>query len=337
MTAALPSTPIISASLFRAAHQEDWERLERLIGRAERRSLRRLDEDELLALPILYRKTLSSLSVVRETSLDRGLATYLEQLCTRAYFLIYGVRGSAWRQAARFFASGWPASVQALWRETIASALFLLAGTLVGYLLVIHDPGWFYTIVSRGMASGRDPSASVSDLRQGLYHGGKDWLGTFAAFLFTHNAQMAIFAFALGFAFCLPTAILVTLNGLTLGAFLALYVPKGLGVAEFGWLMIHGTTELFAIVLSGAAGFRIGLAVAFPGRTARIDAAVAAGRDSAGVMIGVVLMLAAAGVLEGVGRQTIVSDGPRYAIALAALACWLAYFYLPRGARGGRG
>ena len=32
--------------------------------------------------------------------------------------------------------------------------------------------------------------------------------------------------------------------------------------------MIHGTTELFAIVLAGAAGFRIGWASAFPGEAA---------------------------------------------------------------------
>src|SRR3546814_1376296 len=56
---------------------------------------------------------------------------------------------------------------------------------------------------------------------------------------------------------------------------------------EFGgWLLIHGTTELFAIVLAGAAGFRIGMAVAFPGRLSRIDSAVAAGRGAGVAKIG---------------------------------------------------
>ena len=32
-----------------------------------------------------------------------------------------------------------------------------------------------------------------------------------------------------------------------------------------GWLIIHGSTEIFAIVLAGAAGFRIGWSVVFPG------------------------------------------------------------------------
>src|SRR3546814_15715066 len=72
-----------------------------------------------------------------------------------------------------------------------------------------------------------------------------------------------------------------------LGAFFAVFVPKGLGGEFGGWLLIHGTTELFAIVLAGAAGFRIGMAVAFPGRLSRIDSAVAAGRGAGGAVGGV--------------------------------------------------
>src|SRR3546814_7567619 len=75
-----------------------------------------------------------------------------------------------------------------------------------------------------------------------------------------------------------------------LGAFFAVFVPKGLGGEFGGWLLIHGTTELFAIVLAGAAGFRIGMALAFPGRLSRIDSAVAAGRGAGVAMAGVMLM-----------------------------------------------
>ena len=59
--------------------------------------------------------------------------------------------------------------------------------------------------------------------------------------------------------------------------------------------MIHGTTEIFAICISGAAGIRIGMAIAFPGTASRVDAAVEAGRTAATAMGGTVLMLAVAG------------------------------------------
>ena len=114
------------------------------------------------------------------------------------------------------------------------------------------------------MAQGRDPTATTAFLRSVLYGGERHGLSLFAAFLFTHNAQIAVFAFALGFAFCLPTAFLMLTNGCVLGAMLALYAPRGLALQLGGWLFIHGTTELFAVTLAGAAGFRIGWALAFP-------------------------------------------------------------------------
>ncbi|AUW58206.1 hypothetical protein C1T17_08905 [Sphingobium sp. SCG-1] len=325
------SGPLVNASRFRAAHQSDWEGLDLLLTRMEKRSVRSLTDEDILALPLLYRSALSSLSVARETSLDRALVTYLEQLCTRAYFQIYGVPTSAVRQIRQFFARGWPIAVQALWRETVACFLLTVAGAVAGYWLVASDSSWFYSIIPNAIAGGRDPSASVETLRATIY--GKQesgMLATFAVYLFTHNSQIAIFAFALGFAFAVPTVLLLVYNGLMLGAMLAVFAQKGLGFGFAGWLAIHGSTELFAIMLSGAAGIRIGMAVAFPGRAARTEAAVDAGRSAAIAVAGVVCMLLVAGLLEGIGRQTIQSDAMRYGIGIAALAGWLGYFYLPR-------
>lgn len=330
MSAPVLAAPLVNASRFRQAHGPDWERLERLVSLMERRSVRALSDDDLLALPLLYRTTLSSLSVARETSLDRALVAYLEQLSTRAYFQLYGVPTSAGAQLSAFFARDWPRAVQSLWRETLAALLLTILSAVAAYLLVRSDPGWFYAVVDPGMASGRDPAASVQTLRQSLYGKQEDMLATFATYLFTHNSQVAILCFALGFAFAVPTAMLLVYNGLTIGAFFAVFVPKGLGPGFAAWLSIHGTTEIFAILLAAAAGFRIGTAIAFPGRRSRMDAAVTAGRLAATAMIGVVLMLLVAGLLEGIGRQVIRVDDLRALIGAAMLAGWLTYFYLPR-------
>lgn len=332
-SAILGAQPIlVNATRFRKAHEAEWERLEYLVSRIEKRSVRALSDEDLLVLPLLYRSALSSLSVARETSLDRALISYLEQLCTRAYFQIYGVPTSALRQLGRFFARGWPEAVQAIWRETLVSFLLTVAGVVVAYILVNSDPIWFYGIMPEGLAAGRDPSASTEALRATLYDNHHDGLASAAAFLFTHNAQIAILAFALGFAFGVPTVLVILYNGLMLGAFLAVFVTKGLGWNVGGWLMIHGTTEIFAIVLAGGAGFRIGMAIAFPGRVSRGDSAIAAGRSAATAMAGAVVMLIVAGLLEGIGRQTVTDDWTRYGIGLTMLIGWLVYFYMPRKA-----
>ena len=47
-------------------------------------------------------------------------------------------------------------------------------------------------------------------------------------------------------------------------------------------------------------------------------------------MVGVILMLFAAGLLEGFGRQLIADTMLRYAIGTLMLLFWLAYYYIPR-------
>jgi uncharacterized membrane protein SpoIIM required for sporulation len=120
------------------------------------------------------------------------------------------------------------------------------------------------------------------------------------------------------------------MNGLMLGAFLALFSSHGLGFEAIGWLSIHGTTEIFAVILAGGAGLRIGWTLAFPGKETRAAAMSRAGRQAGTLMGGVVLMLLAAGMLEGFARQLVNNDFARYAIAGTILLLWLGYYYLPR-------
>lgn len=313
---------------FRRERENAWRELESLLDRAERQAASKLTDEELLAIPALYRAALSSLSVARATSLDQALVDYLEALCARGYFFVYGSRTSFKERMQRFFAIDWPVAVKSIWRETLVATLITFAGALAAYMLVMSDPDWYSAFVSPDMASGRDPTASTEYLRSTLYNSDEaEGLSVFATFLFTHNAQIAIFAFALGFAFCLPSSLLLAYNGCALGAMFAVFASRGLGFEFAGWILIHGVTELLAVILAGAAGLKIGWSIAFPGDLSRLAAAEKSGREGAVVMIGVVIMLFIAGLLEGFGRQLINSDTIRYGIAAATGFIWFTYFY----------
>jgi uncharacterized membrane protein SpoIIM required for sporulation len=315
---------------FRKEREAEWRKLEGILARAERSSPAVLSDDEIIALPVLYRSALSSLSVARAISLDQSLIAYLESLCARAYFFVYGTRTTFAKRIVTFFARDWPKAARELWRETVLSIALMALGVIVAYVLTMRDSTWFYSFVSPALAGGRGPAASAEELRATLFSDGESGLSVFATFLFTHNAEVALLAFALGFAFCLPSAFLMFSNGMMLGAFIALFASRGLSIEFGGWVSIHGTTELFAIALSGAAGFRLGWTLAFPGAQSRVEAMSAAGRKAAIVMTGVVAMLGVAGLLEGIGRQVITDTSMRYAVALFAILLWGAYFYLPR-------
>jgi uncharacterized membrane protein SpoIIM required for sporulation len=322
-----------STAAFRREREADWDAFEQLVVRLERGSIRRLSDDELLALPRLYRAVVSSLSIARATSLDAALVGYLEGLSTRGYFLLYGIREPRGTRILNFFTSSWPGAVRSLWRETLIIGLLLVLGAATAWALVANDPAWYHVLVPEAMAQGREPGASAAVLR-GTIFGDTDESGmhVFATSLFTHNSQVSILAYALGFAFGVPTMLLTTYNGIMLGAMTSVFAEAGMLVDFLGWIAIHGTTELFAIILAGACGLKIGTAFAFPGVQSRLGAAAEAGKATGAAMIGVILMLLVAGLLEGFGRQMIQSTALRYTVGGVMLALWLAFYYIPRGA-----
>ena len=319
-----------STQRFRAEREADWAAFEVLLARLERGSTRTLTTDQLLELPVLYRAVLSSLSIARATSLDAALLDYLEGLATRGYFAVYGARASRWTRIKDFFRTRWPAAVRGVGWETVIIALLIALGMVTSMLLVMRDPAWFGAFVPEQLAGGRTPDADAKFLATTIYERQTDGLHSFATSLFTHNSQVSILSFALGVAFGVPTLMLEFYQGLSLGAMVAVFADKGLGLGFAGWLSIHGTTELFAAALSGAAGLHIGRAMLFPGDADRLTAAAAAGRRAGVVMVGVILMLLIAGLLEGIGRQLITDTATRFAIGGAMLIGWLAYFYAPR-------
>ncbi len=316
---------------FRLEREGDWRRLEDIVARMERGGLKRIANDDLLALPTLYRTAASSLSVARETSLDLATLRYLESLVQRAWFQVYGPRRGLFGWLREFFMGGWSRAVQAIWLDICISLFVMVAGALVGWLLVAREKEWFFRLVPEGMAGGRVPGASRAALEETI--GIKDnasELSAFAAQLFSNNAGVCILAFALGFAFGIPSLLLMVHNMALLGAMLWVFASAGLGY-EFGaWLSVHGTTEIFGIMLSGAAGLHIGRSMAFPGNASVLDAAAAAGRRSAIVMLGVVIMMIIAAFLEAFARQLVGGAINRYTIGAAFLIFWLTYFFLYR-------
>ena len=240
---------------FRLEREADWRRLDEIVKKMEKGRLRRLSDEDVQALPVLYRTVASSLSIARETSLDAATLAYLEALVQRAWFVVYGPRSSLASWLRGFFGGGWSASVRAIGFDILVALAVMVAGVVVGWLLVAGDPDWYRSVVPAQFADARVPGASREVLANTLSgESGARGLSAFAAYLFNNNAQVSILAFALGFAFGVPTLLLLVHNMAGLGAMLWLYNGAGLTIEFVAWLSVHGTTELFAILLRGRGG-----------------------------------------------------------------------------------
>ncbi|NNG04672.1 MAG: stage II sporulation protein M [Inquilinus sp.] len=319
---------LLKSYSFRREREQDWRALEAMVAKTDTGGLKALSADEVMRLPGLYRATISSLSVARSISLDRNVVQFLEGLAVRAYFCVYGTRTGLMEALSAFFGVGFPQAVRDARRSIAVSGFVFALGIFAGFQMTAGNEDWFYTFVGTDMAGGRDPSASTDFLRAVLFDepDSLESLNLFASFLFSNNARVGMLCFALGFAFGVPVLLLLINNGLMLGAFLALYHGRGLLGDLSGWLLIHGVTELLAVVLCGGAGMLLGQALAFPGRHTRMANLAIQGRLAARIVLGAVAMFFLAALLEGFGRQLINDTGTRALVAGTTAVLWAFYF-----------
>jgi uncharacterized membrane protein SpoIIM required for sporulation len=252
-------------------------------------------------------------------------------LCCRAYLAVYAPQETMHGLVWRFVSTGAPQAMRRSLVPLLISFLSFAVGSIAGYLLFMEDPTWFNTFVPGSLADSRGPASSRAELLDVLYPKSTnplDELTAFAGYLFSHNTRIAFFAFALGVFVCLPSFMLSAYQGLILGAFFGLHVDRDLGMDLFGWLSIHGVTEIGAIIVATAGGFHLGLAVLFPGQHSRSEALRAAGRDAAKLAVLAAIMLVVAALLEGFARQLVTNLETRIIIGWTIGALWLAYFAL---------
>ena len=325
----MSDSDLIRSARFRQEREADWVKLSALVDKAENQGMHRLSFQEARDLADLYRQATTSLSIAREISLDRGLLDYLEALTSRAYLSVYAPQQRLGGIIRRFLTSGGPRAMRASWRVLLLGFLCMAAGAVAGYFFYFDNPEWFYVFMPSELAGGRSPDASTDYLHAQLY-GEEDGsgLGAFATYLFSHNTRIAIFVFGLGAFLCAPSILLTFYNGLILGVFFALHVDRNLGWDLFGWLSIHGVTELSAICIACAGGLKLGLAVLFPGNQTRASALRAAGHDAVKLAMIAAMMLVVAALLEGLGRQLVQDQSTRIAIGWGVGALWLLWFAL---------
>src|SRR5207302_3455218 len=276
---------------FLTTNQPGWDRLTALVSRATR-GVGRLSPDELEELVVLYQRAATELSYARTNFRDPALSASLSALVARAGAVVYGSRPRTLRALGRFFAVTFPAAVWYSRRFiAVSTALFLVPAFVVG-LWVANSPR---AVEATGPKAVRE--AYVNQDFEQYYKSAP--ASEFASQVFTNNVQVSIYAFAAGIAFALPTAFILMFNGANVGVAGGLFASVGQQVKFWGLILPHGLLELSAVIIAGGAGLRLGWTLIDPGdrpcRTALADE----GRRALAIVLGLVVVFAAAGTIEG--------------------------------------
>lgn len=314
-------------SSFIQRNRAEWQELEVLVKKC-RRVFGRVSAEDLARLDLLYRRATTHLSQVRTRTRDQHLSEYLNSLTAAAHSILYlPPRRGMFAGAGDFLLMGFSRAVARTWRYHAVAALLMLAGALLAFFAVLHNPEAAYAIMPDGEI--RMPGATREQLLDVLRSGREDGEGlklVFASFLFQHNLKVGILSLAGGVLAGVPTVLLTFYNGLMIGAFSAIHHSKGLRAEYWGWILPHGVSELWAIALCGGVGLLLGHALLKPGFKSRSASLQAAGAEAVRICLGCAIMLVVAAFSESFIRQSHLSDVARLCVAAGIAVFWTAYF-----------
>ena len=156
-------------------------------------------------------------------------------------------------------------------------------------------------------------------------------------FYIWNNVRIGFQTFAGGLAAGVGSAYFLGANGVIIGA-VAGYLTQ-VGYTETFWSFVagHSSLELLAIVLSGAAGFKLGMAVIAPGNRTRKAALMAAARPAVRIMYGAAIMFFGAAFVEAFWSPiTEIPFTAKIAVGSAGWVLLLAYFLFAGRAHASR-
>jgi uncharacterized membrane protein SpoIIM required for sporulation len=143
-----------------------------------------------------------------------------------------------------------------------------------------------------------------------------------------NNIKVSFFAFVAGLFLSVGTAYMLFSNGVMVGAFMSFLFQYGYGQETILTVMIHGTLELSAIVIAGAAGFQVGHSILFPKTYSRMESLKKGALKGIKIVMGLVPVFIMAGFLEGfVTRHTDMPVIVSATIILGSLA-FINYYFI---------
>jgi len=269
-----------------------WDRLSSLLAQSDSSGLDQLSRAELQELALLYRQVAADLSVLRQDSTSRTYAQHVNQLLARAHHIIYSGQKTNLLTIVRFLRDEYPAIFQRQIGYVIASLAVSVAFGLLGAALTSAHPDFMRHYVGPQMIATMERHTmwtesvvSVAPLASSA--------------IMTNNLSVSFITFAGGIVFGIGTFLSLFQNGIMLGVIGAACHHYEMSIKLWSFVAAHGSLELPSIIIAGAAGFRLGHSMLFPGALRWKESVARGGIEATQLVSGIIPLLVIAGTLEG--------------------------------------
>lgn len=309
---------------FEAARRPLCDQFEADLARAEA-SPRSLGYDELEAMAQAYRQILHHQASASRRFPGTNMARRLARLAHDGTHWLQRDTGSTRRGLAWFFRRALPEAVaHTLPLMALTATLFAVAA-LFGASVTTASPDFGALFIGpdavAGLRNGELWTESIFAVTPGAVASTK---------IATNNLSVALSAWAGGALAGLGALWVVLLNGVMLGAVVAVTWHYGMGGVLGGFIAAHGPLEISLILVSAAAGLDMGRALVVAGDRPRSERMAAAGRRSLTVLIGCLPWILVLGFVEGfVSPSPLLPTSVKAAVGVLLIMGFVAMVALP--------
>ena len=276
--------------------------------------------------PENFRLLCHHLSLSRSRHYSPLLVDRLEKLVINSHQIYYKRKTHLLTSVLLYFTSGFAQSIRKEWRWVFISSI-LFFGTFFGMLIALqYYPDMVYTVISGDQLAQMESMYDPSQDKIGRNRDSGTDFEMFGFYIF-NNTGIGLRTFASGLLFGIGSIITLVFNGLTIGGVAGYLTFIGYSSTFWPFVSGHSAMELSAIVLSGAAGFKLGFSIINPGRKSRIRSLIDNAREAVFMMYGVASMFIIAAFIEAYWSS--MSDVPsmiKYTVGVVNWLLLLAYF-----------
>jgi uncharacterized membrane protein SpoIIM required for sporulation len=249
---------------------------------------------------------------------------YLNGLAGSIHLAIYKNKKEKQNRLIEFWKYELPLVMARNQRALLYAFLFFTSFVLIGVLSAHYDENFIRLILGDGYVNMTNENIEKGD-PFGVYKS-RDPMTMFLTIAF-NNIYVSFRVFVMGLMLGVGTVYGLFYNGIMLGSFEYYFFSKGIGFDSILVVFIHGTLEISAIIIAGAAGLLLGNSILFPKTLTRMQSVIRGAKDGLKIIIGLLPVFLLAAFFEGfITRHTDMPVWMSSFILLASLAFIIYYF-----------
>lgn len=244
----------------------------------------------------LYIHLVNDLSYAQTYYPKSKTVVYLNYLASQIYQKIYKTKREEKNRFIYFYKTEVPLLVYQYKRYLLYAFVLFFACVGIGVVSAKYDDNFVRLILGDYYVN-----MTLDNIKDGnpvaVYKSGSNW-GSFIG-ITLNNLYVGLRCYIYGIFGGIGTFWVLIQNCIMLGSFQYFFYQQGVFWESVQGIWIHGSMEIFAIVIESACGFILGASILFPRTFSRLNSFKIGFKDSLKIFLGTVPFTIAAGILEG--------------------------------------